>query len=97
MIINGVSVPIAALAEEVYCFGQYLKENFAESDLRDEPDATAGGDFRLQVNAGTWRTWQGDPQYDTDHRGAWASAFVPRGCTRNESSAIARELLEECE
>jgi hypothetical protein len=59
--------------------------------------ATAGGDFRLQVNAGTWHTWQGDPQYDTDHRGAWASAFVPWGCTRNESMSIARELLEECE
>jgi len=103
-LVSNLRVPVSALADSVYQYGQYLKANFSRADLtEDGDDETAGGDMRLQVLAGpdyplvSWRTWEGDNQFDTDHRGFWGSAFVPYGCTRKESQTIARQLVEEAQ
>lgn len=97
-LIDGVRVPLSALANDVYAYGQYLKDNFSREGLAEDGDPdNAGGDMRLQVHEGSWATHHGDSQYDQDHRGAWASAFVPYGCTREQARDIARDLIRECE
>lgn len=50
-------------------------------------------EVRLQVlEEGTWQLNEGDPQYDTDHRGFWGSAtLTPKSSCRS----IARDLLAE--
>jgi hypothetical protein len=88
---------IAELAREIHNYAGYLKRNYSADDLRETPDDTAGGDFRLQVHDGAWYTHTGDPQYDQDHRGAWSSAFVPRGAGLKRCREIAREMLREIE
>jgi hypothetical protein len=99
-LINGVCVPVTRLADIVWDYGQYLKAEFSRADLLevgDDDESNAGGDIRLQVHAGSWRTWEGDSQFDTDHRGAWGSAFVPYGCTRAQAREVAEELINDCE
>lgn len=103
-IIAGVCLPVTTLADYVYQYGQYLKCNFSREDLSEDGDGeNAGGDMRLQVlpakefGIGSWRTWEGDNQFDTNHRGMWANAFVPYGCTRKEAREIAENLIAECE
>ena len=97
---TAVRVPLGELADDVYSYGQYLKDNFSRSDLCEHGDdaSAAGGDMRLQVQDSGWQTHHGDSQYDQDHRGSWGAAFVPYGCTRKEARDIARELIAEaCE
>ncbi len=49
-------------------------------------------DVRLQCVDGAWSLHEGDPQYDTDHRGYWgAGSLSPRTNCRE----LARELIEE--
>ncbi len=49
-------------------------------------------DVRLQCVDGAWSLHEGDPQYDTDHRGYWgAGSLSPRTNCRE----LARELIDE--
>jgi hypothetical protein len=50
-------------------------------------------DVRLQVVPGEgWALHEGDPQYDTDHRGYWGCGSI---CPRTNCRTLARELIEE--
>lgn len=101
--IANIRIPLNGLAETVYQYGRYLKANFNPADLTESKDETAGGDIRLQVLAGPdfpnprWRVWEGDSQFDTDHRGYWGASFVPLGVSRKDSMTIARELIGEAQ
>jgi hypothetical protein len=88
---------LAELAQELHDYAEYLKHNYSADDLRETPDDTAGGDFRLRVYNGSWSVNTGDSQYDQDHRGAWALAFVPRGASLKRCREIARQMLREIE
>jgi hypothetical protein len=90
-----VSIPLSKLAEDVYSYSAYLRDNFKESELIEKGCDTAGGDMRLQVNDGWWTTHHGDSQYDQDHRGFWGCGFVPYRCTRKEAREIARDLISD--
>lgn len=103
-LVSNVRVPVSALAEIVYSHSKYLRTNFEPSDLSEDGDEeNAGGDIRLQVlpgiydTPGSWRTWSGDSQYDTDSRGFWGTSFVPYRCTHKQALEIARELIDDAQ
>lgn len=57
-----------------------------------EPDDEPYIDVRLQCVDGGWAVHEGDPCYDTDHRGFWgAGSLSPRTNVR----VLARDLIEE--
>lgn len=95
-LVSNLRIPLGALADCVHNYGQYLKANFSRADM-------SGGNLRLQVLAGkefarpSWRVWQGDSQFDTDHRGYWGASFVPLGVSRKDSLAIARDLIGQAQ
>jgi len=86
---------LPTLAELTECVHQYARElkSFSPDELREFPGDTAGGECRLQVHDGSWQFHTGDSQYDTDHRGEWSSAFVPRGAGLKTCRSIARNML----
>lgn len=94
--IANIRIPLGALSDCVYSYGRFLKANFSRAEMD-------GCDIRLQVLAGpdypigSWRIWEGDSQYDTDHRGYWGASFVPLGVSRKDSMTIARELIGEAQ
>lgn len=67
--------------------------------------AGAAHEVRLQAcTDGCWAVWTGDPCYDTDHHGFWASSRLDGTETDPELVAIAKALIgevsyqmEECE
>lgn len=69
--------------------------SLASGDQPDDDDDDGGLEVRLQVcPAGEgWRVWDGDPCYDTDHRGFWGSIALDG--RRFDSRATARELIAE--
>lgn len=66
-----------------------LKPHILSATFFNE-DETRGMDVRLQVVDGGWRLWTGDPQYDTDHRGVWASCYLTPG---DNCRTVARDML----
>lgn len=83
----------AELAEEVYAYGQYLRE-FNPADITESDDP--GGDIRLQVYKNEeYQIHTGDSSFDQDHRGYWGAAWVPAGITRQKSRAVARDLIKQ--
>jgi hypothetical protein len=51
-------------------------------------------DIRLQVLPdGSWALHEGDPQYDTDHRGYWGAGTLDG--KRFNSREMARDLIEQ--
>jgi len=87
---------LAELAECVHQYAQELKA-YSPAELREYPGDTAGGECRLQVRDGSWQLWTGDSQFDTDSRGEWSSAFVPRGAGMRTCRTIARDMLADLE
>lgn len=60
----------------------------------DEPNEEFGIlDVRLQVTDDDWTIWDGDPSYDTDHRGFWGSTSLDG--RRFNSRDVARDLINE--
>ena len=69
---------------------EYLRSTYTgEVDTEDR-----GIEIRLQVVDGSYHVLSGDPQYDTDHRGFWGSAYIPVRTTKQESKDTARELID---
>ena len=60
-------------------------------------DVYGGGiEVRLQVMpSGSWSVHYGDPGYDTDHRGYWASSSVPGSNENFDALDLAQELIHE--
>lgn len=52
-------------------------------------------DVRLRVYGGNWEVWEGSPQYDTDHRGAWGSASVWPRMSAREAIDVAKYLMAQ--
>lgn len=98
-LVSNVRVPVSALADSVYQYGQYLKRSFDRAELTEcgEDEDSASGDFRLQVNSDGWQTHEGSADYDQDHRGHWGACSVPYGCTRKEALDLARSLISEAQ
>lgn len=87
---------IAQLADEVYDFSHYLKDNYDPKDLIEPGTDEPAGDCRLQVmDDEEWSFHTGDSQYDTDHRGQWASSSVGVGISKREAREIARDMLSQ--
>lgn len=75
----------------------YIRENFSRADLTGPGDDInhACSEVRLQAVDGGWTLWTGDPCYDTDHRGCWASASLPYAASDAECADIAACLIDE--
>ena len=84
------------LTAELISQRDYLRANFKEEDLADEEGENSGSDIRIQYVDGNWRTWEGDNQYDTDHRGAWGYGFIGYNASVKELRDVARNMLVEC-
>jgi hypothetical protein len=97
--VGNVRVPLSALADCIYQYSKYLRNNFTRKELteRGEDEESASGDFRLQVKKSGWQTHEGDSQFDQDHRGNWGSTSVPYGCTREEALNLARDLIDQAQ
>lgn len=53
-------------------------------------------DVRLQVKEdGSWRTWVGLSDYDTDHHGFWGASTLTVGDVSEELRWIAGDLIEQ--
>ena len=66
------------------------------SDIQPEFEYEETGylDVRLQFYSnGSWYIRAGDPQYDTDHRGLWASSVLWADMQSDDYHATARDLV----
>lgn len=62
--------------------------------LWDHPHDGDPIDVRLQVVPGEgWALHDGDPQYDTDHRGYWGYGTID---PRTNCRELAKDLIEQC-
>lgn len=53
-------------------------------------------DVRLQLDDdGSIEIHDGDPQYDSDHRGSWGSGFASRGMAESSARSVATDLLDQ--
>jgi hypothetical protein len=68
--VGNVRVPLSALADCIYQYSKYLRNNFTRKDLTKfgEGEESASGDFRLQVTSNGWQTHEGSADYDQDHQ-----------------------------
>jgi hypothetical protein len=82
-----------ALVDQLIDYRDDLKGYYQESDL--DPDEPPTGDVRLRFHAGEWSLLTGDPQYDTDHRGYWASGVVLMTDEEHVLDDLAERLFED--
>lgn len=74
-----------------------LIKSSIEPEFQDE-EGNVGIAVRLQVLPTKtppffeYRIWEGDPSYDTDHRGWWGDAFVQKDSNCRE---LAKDLIEQ--
>ena len=99
--INNVRITIKDISEIL----QSIYQDFMDADFDSEEyyRLTYTGDLdtedrgievRLQVVDDSYYVLSGDPQYDTDHRGFWGSAYIPVRTTKQELKDTARELID---
>lgn len=81
------------LRREVSAYSEQLGE-YDPADIADD-EGGPSGDLRVQWLDGSMHIHTGDAQYDTNHRGVWASAIVEPDMHVSDVCTLVSELLEE--